>query len=186
MTTDNNKLVIYEPTEKEIDVPIGYYKLHDLLKTISQALCDASEFTYNVRIHSQQGKVYIESNGEYFHMQCNSNGLLQLLGFKNNSYSLNNMYMSEQFPTDMQYTDIYIKLFLDNKEIYKYTIVENEQNEHFYEHICIDMHTSFGKRHRQLFNTQFDLHSVLNVNNVTIQLSQKSSFKAIFGCEWTH
>lgn len=179
VTETNNQFIINEDTHQTtIIIPVGYYNLQDLLETIKGCLNSELTNEYIVAYHKNKHLVSIECKKlDYFHMKSD---LLPLLGFKHNSYSYNNMYMSEQCPHELKFVDQYIKLYLNGNEVFKCT-----GDKQYFEKFKIDMETSFGKTYTQSAFTSFELFEpIKSLTSVIFQLEIPCAFNIVFGYEY--
>lgn len=187
----NNKFYLIEQNNKTlITIPIGYYDTEFLLQVISECMNGASinkkkDYYYKVYNNAIKNKVCFCS--ELIHPDRmnrpitftisfieNKNksitSLQNLLGFNKNDYFNNNFYIAEDFPNVNIFDEIYIKLYINDQELYKYD--STNKNFYFFECIDIDMNKMFGKTLNLPFdNNPFYINNNnFKMNNVSIRL----------------
>ena len=110
--------------------------------------------------------------------------LAEILGFKNVEYTNNSTYISETFPKENIYDDIYIKIRINDRELPKYVStkntlsnnigsVENLNNFTYFENFSINMNKNFGKTfsfNRNLQSCDFyDFNTPINANYISFE-----------------
>jgi hypothetical protein len=157
----NNKFVLTEQNNKNIVViPIGYYDLDTLLNTITNCMNNMSinknkDYIYKVFNSRIKNRIVFECNpinqekynrnvtfGISFPEKFSK--LRNMLGFHNNDYINNNVYVAELHHNISIYEQIYIKLYIDNKELRKYS-TSSRDDFYFFETFYLDLDTSFGR-----------------------------------------
>lgn len=141
----NNKFFIAEGTVgAEITLPIGYYNFESILQLITTALNNEKKLqnTYRIYRDSAKGRVYISSDS-VFRIEFPDNGINKLLGFNQNSYIGNNIYISEHFPRISSMEKVYLRLYINDNII---PLFVSHNNKWFYFHSTdIDSDKCFGQ-----------------------------------------
>lgn len=177
----NNLFYIYENDIKiKINIPIGYYKIKELVNTIEILLNKYSinKLKYVVFHDHLKNKVFFTCTSRedfpinfmlMFENQNKYTPLHKMLGFKLLEYSGNNMYVSENHAKENIFDNIYLRMFLENKEICKY-IMSNGSS--YFECFNLNYGQYFGKG----FDTKnedidvFDMFENINCNDISIEL----------------
>lgn len=189
----NNKFYLIEQNNKTlITIPIGYYDTEFLLQVISECMNGASinkkkDYYYKVYNNAIKNKIcfcselihpdrinrpitfgisFLENNDP----DKNIPSLQKLLGFHKNDYFNNNFYIADDFSDINIFDELYIKLYINDQEIYKYD--SSNKDFHFFESIDVDMNKMFGKTLTlQLDNNPFYINNQnLKMNNLKIIL----------------
>lgn len=149
----NNHFSIYENEQKiNINIPIGYYKIDDLVNTIEILLNKYSinKLKYKVFHDNFKNKVFFSCTKDdipfnfilIFENQNLYTSLNKILGFKLLEYSGNNIYVSENHSRENIFDNIYLRMFLDDKEVCKY-IMSNGSS--YFECFNLNYGNYFGK-----------------------------------------
>ena len=133
----NNKFYLLEQTNKTIiTIPIGYYDIDTLLKTITNLLNDMSinknkDYKFNVYNNKIKNKVYFTcqstekerlnkntSFGLLFkkNKDYNNYSLSDILGFEKEEYFNNNVYTAELYSDVNIFDELYVKIFIKIKK----------------------------------------------------------------------
>lgn len=158
----NNKFHLIEQSSKTlITIPIGYYDINTLLNTISNVLNYKSvnknkDYVYKAYINTIKNKVCIscetskdttdalQTKNILFGISFgNTSRLSNILGFYKDEYFNNNMYMAETHPNINIYDEIYLRLYLNNKEVRRYS--SSKKNFYYFQIFDLDMVKSFSK-----------------------------------------
>ena len=101
--------------------------------------------------------------------------LNKILGFNNSEYKNNNVYVSENFPINNLFDTLFLKLYINNQSLDKYTSFSNEIPSYF-NLFGIDMEYYYGKNYKCTFVTDpFDLNPV-EINSIGIEFISKYNF----------
>ena len=181
ITEYNNKFYLLETGSRTpVIIPIGYYDTDMLVKMISECLNAVSinrnkDYFYKVFINDFKNKICFLSDfidttrnnrptvfGLSFVKSSKPNypDLGDILGFTNQTYTNNNMYITEQFANVNIYEDIYIKMYLDGKELPKYE--SSGRDFYYFDKLNVDMSKSFGKTVERSYDNPF----YLSENNI--------------------
>uniref|UniRef100_A0A6C0H6A4 Uncharacterized protein n=1 Tax=viral metagenome TaxID=1070528 RepID=A0A6C0H6A4_9ZZZZ len=188
ITDANNKFTVTEGTQKmKLTIPIGYYTLDNLCKVMAEVLNHHSVNKHKYQLFRNPVKNRI-------HFQCNIKdskpavfsihfpeattrnelGLGDLLGYQKSEYINNNIYVSETNPVDNILEDIYLKLFINGKEIPRITSTKNGFS--YFENYSVDLNQHFGTSVTLATNCSSDFHhsfeitEQLNCNELSIEL----------------
>jgi hypothetical protein len=184
ITNSNNKFFIYENDNKlDVIIPEGYYNINTLLSTIHTILNTLSNNKYNIAFNKTTQKVHFSSENNFnivFHdnnVEINANGNLKhIFGFEKNNYINNNIYVSENHPNFDNFSTIYLKLYLNNKELQR--INTNTDFNYFYQ-IPIHYNKLNGGIvyiHNQ-FVDPYDIYE--NIDSETIKIELYDSYQNI-------
>lgn len=177
ITESNNKFVISEmDTHVPCNIPIGYYTNHELLECIEKLLNTNSRhnYEYTVTRNKPKNKVYIQCNKTfniYFNSSLNTPIPLQtLLGFTKLEYMNNNTYVSELQPRGNIFDELYIKLFVNEKEVTKYFTTKN--NFSYFHSLHLEYEDYFGRRYFCIPTQQdyFECSEELSIDNLSVEL----------------
>jgi hypothetical protein len=177
--------ILYENKKQLINIPIGYYSINDLLKCLNKLLkhndFDIEVYKDNIKnkiifkytlstnssIVSNFGICFIQNNSNIY----NNYSLGEILGFKKTEYINNSYYISENNPIDNIYDDLFLKIFINDKEITKYNTTKH--NFSYFEVISMDMEKSFGKSLKYIPYTiePYDIYENINVNTISFQFN---------------
>jgi hypothetical protein len=177
----NNKFYIYENDYKiTINIPIGYYKIEELVNTIEILMNKFSinKLKYKVFRDQFKNKVFFtcftrdDIPLNFILMFENQNlytSLNKILGFKLLEYSGNNIYVSENHVQENIFDNIYLRLFLDDKEVCKY-IMSNGSS--YFECFNLNYGNYFGKGFdiKNEDMDAFDMFENINCNEISIEL----------------
>lgn len=201
----NNKFYLMEQNSKIlITIPIGYYNLNNLLETITEILNFKSinrtkDYSYRVWTNLVKNKVCIacespkDNKNILFGLSFgNVPELSNMLGFCKEEYFNNNMYMAESYPDVNIFDELYIRLFINNKEVRRYS--SSKQNFYYFEIFDLCMKTAFGKN--VIFDYRDTLFEItqddLDMKDLSIQIYNTHNniindtipFKCIFTFEY--
>jgi hypothetical protein len=160
----NNKFYLLEQNSKTIiTIPMGYYDIDTLLKTITSLLNNVSinknkDYKFNVYNNKIKNRVFFVCESKE-NERLNKNtmfGLLfkrdknyinyslsDMLGFERDEYFNNNIYVAELHPIVNIYDEVYTKIFLNNKEIRRYST--SKKDFYYFDTFDLDMDKDFGK-----------------------------------------
>jgi hypothetical protein len=160
ISENNNKFVLVEQKNKNVvTIPIGYYDIDALLETIEFCMNNISvnkkkDYIYKVYNNKIKNRIVFQCNviepekytrnttfGIYFSKDYTE--LRNMLGFQRDEYSNNNIYLAEMQHNISIYDQIYIKVYIDNKELRKYNTSADDF--YFFETFYLDMSHSYGK-----------------------------------------
>jgi hypothetical protein len=184
ITELNNKFSVFENGDIfTVSIPFGYYNLDVLLTTISDLLNNESpnKYTYILKRNKIKNKVYIECTSNNM-MPCSFNimfedtrefssySLQEILGFSQNEYNNNNLYVSENHPIDNIFDQFFIKLFINEKEISRFS--STSPNFSYFHSFHVDMNNFFGKTFylQNSFNDSFDILEDVSSSEISIEL----------------
>lgn len=113
----NNMLTIIHSNQTQkadITLPIGAYDFDGLINCINGYLSEYSiTFTHN----NVKNRIFIKhKNGSPFSIYF-TQGLSNVMGFAKRDYSNNDLYVGEKEPCTNVYQNIYLRLYLNDKEI---------------------------------------------------------------------
>jgi hypothetical protein len=185
ITEINNKFSVYENGSDHfvVIIPFGYYTIDVLLQTISDIMNQESlnKYKYTIIRNTTKNKIYVECNSSDS-MPCTFNlkfedtskfssySLQEILGFDKNEYNNNNLYVSENHPIQNVFDQFFLKLFINDKEISRYT--SSNQNFSYFHSFHIDMDSYFGKSFylQNSTNDSFDILEDVSVSEISIEL----------------
>jgi hypothetical protein len=140
-----------------------------------------NKWTYSLKRNQVKNKVYIECSSKdlpyiNFNIQFedttefSSYSLREILGFAKNEYSNNNLYVSENHPIDNVFDQFFLKLFLNDKEISRFT--STNPNFSYFHSFHVDMNTCFGKTFflQNSFYDSFDILEDVSVDEISFEL----------------
>jgi len=177
----NNQFAIYENDNHIlINIPIGYYKIEELVNTIEILLNKMSinKYRYKVFHDHFKNKVFFTCTSRdeipvnfilLFQNRDIYTPLHKMLGFKLLEYSGNNIYVSENHAKENIFDNIYIRMFLDNKEVCKY-IMSNGCS--YFECFNLNYGNHFGKGF-DIKNEEidaFDMFENIDCKNISIEM----------------
>lgn len=192
----NSKFELYEHnnTQVTVSIPYGYYTIDALLNTITNILNENSpnKLKYSVSRNQQKNKVYFSSffsstklsskpqssfTIKFFPSRSANFSLGEMLGFNNLEYSNNSSYISENFPKENIYDDIYLKIRINDIDLPKYistkyiSNTDKTSNFTYFEKFSVNMNKNFGKSF--VFNKSnldhFDFNSPINSNYISFE-----------------
>jgi hypothetical protein len=164
--SNNGFYIIHNSKKQDFYIPFGYYSISNLTECMNQCISDIS-FGCEIYYNNIKNRVYIDSDEKI--SITFSNNLNNLLGFSKKEYTNNNKYISENNPCTNIFDDIYIKLLLNDKEVFK--TITNKESINYYEYIHLNLSKNFGKNiYTQFDNDYFNFPEKINVNKITIQL----------------
>lgn len=210
----NNKFYLLEQNSKTIiTIPMGYYDIDTLLKTITSLLNNVSinknkDYRFNVYNNKIKNRVFFVCESKE-NERLNKNtifGLLfkkdknyinyslsDMLGFEKDEYFNNNIYVAELHPIVNIYDEVYTKIFLNNKEIRRYST--SKKGFYYFETFDLDMDKDFGKgMHIELSINPFEItQNNFDIKDISIQFNNTYDyyihniipFKCIFTFEYT-
>lgn len=184
----NNKFyIVYDNCKQLINIPIGYYSINNLIQCLNKLLITDNE---NVKIevfkdHIKNKIIFnsstISNKFEIRFIHNNQNiynnyTLQEILGFKNTEYINNSYYISESNPINNIYDDLFLKIFINDKELHKYNTTKD--NFSYYEIIPIDMEKSFGKSIKYTPHTidPYDIYENININTISFQFNNNYKY----------
>lgn len=174
ITEFNNTINVSEPNENfTVKIPIGYYNITSLLNVIQTLFNETSNNKYSIYLDEYKNKIYFVCKDiDYFNLdfdvENNNISVGLLLGFTNNRYYQNNKYISENFPITNLFNDIYLKMFVNDDEIYKYTCTKNTFNYFTKYHLNVTFKETFNYVHDNSDN--FEFIKPINIQNVSFEL----------------
>ena len=188
ITDANNKFTVKEGSQKmNLTIPIGYYTVDNLCKAMGELLNHHSvnKHKYQLFRNPVKNRIYFQCNIKdskpaafsiHFPEAATKNelGLGDLLGYQKSEYINNNIYVSETNPVDNILEDIYLKVFINDKEIARITSTKNGFS--YFENYSVDLNQQFGKSVSLAANSSSDFHHAfeiteqLNCNELSIEL----------------
>ena len=190
ITENNNKFYLIEQDSKIlVSIPVGNYNLDSLLSCISESINDVS-------INANKGYVYKVFNNRFKNKVCflcdlvdkdkilrpvtfglsfsnaksNNKPLYKMLGFNKIEYTNSTLYIAEDFHNINIYDELYVRLYIDGKELQKYETSSKDFS--FFEKINLDMEKDFGKRVCISFENPIDIISgITTTRDFSVQLS---------------
>ena len=185
---DNNILRIFEnDLEILINIHPGYYKSDELLSHIEKELNNKSQNNkrcYKVYKNNQTNSVYFlckNTSGEPqdFSIKFPENNvsnfpLHSLLGFTNPEYMGGSMYISENPTIENIYDEIYVKLYINDKEVTKVLSSDNEFS--YFVSLDLDLNKYFGKKYIHKFDVtdEYILNENTDVKMVSFEFLDSS------------
>jgi uncharacterized protein YjbI with pentapeptide repeats len=191
----NNKFYLLEQTSKTIIIiPIGYYDIDTLLKTITNLLNDMSinknkDYSFNVFNNKIKNRVCFtcESNdkqrlnkntsfGLLFKKESNNYSLSDILGFEKEEYFNNNVYTAELYPNINIFDELYVKIFINDKEIPRYST--SKRDFYYFETFDLDIRSRFGDKITfDLPINSFEItQDNLDIKDISIQLNNSYDY----------
>lgn len=198
----NNKFELTESNNTQITVtiPPGYYTIDALLNTITNILNEVSpnKMKYSLSRNQQKNKIHFSSffnstklsakpllsfNIRFLKSTNTNYSLAEILGFTNVEYSNNSTYISETFPKENIYDDIYVKIRINDIELPRYISTKNTlMNENkftYFENFSLNMNKNFGKTfsfNRSLQQCDFyDFNTPINANYISFEFFNSPS-----------
>lgn len=193
ITESNNKFFITEKATKvPIAIPIGYYNIDNLLEKMSDVMTfnSPNKLKYDVIRNTDKNKVYIacssyDNNIVKFNLEFVKNdndfslALREILGFNKNEYINNNLYVSEKCPIHNILNDVFMKVYINDREICRYSTTTRDF--YYYERLHIDLDKYFGKSFsvNDDYFTIYDIVEDLSSDDISIEFwtSTKNSIK---------
>ena len=173
----NYFIIDYQNESRNILIPIGFYKIDQLLNCITNLLNNEFKTTsFKVYKNIIKNKIHftLNENESTFNIMFNTS-LNKILGFNNSEYKNNNVYVSENFPINNLFDTLFLKLYINNQSLDKYTSFSNEIPSYF-NLFGIDMEYYYGKNYKCTFVTDpFDLNPV-EINSIGIEFISKYNF----------
>lgn len=181
----NNEFQLHEDTHKTIvAIPIGYYTTQELMDKLADVMTAASvnKYVYSVKIHPTKRKVYLSATRPesslratfgimFLDKRTASSGISmrEMLGFSHHEYLNNDLYVSESFPSTDVYDTLYLKLFLNGKEVVKY--LTSTANFGYFQ--CFDLSYEGSRGKPFVWNAPsldfFDIQEDINVKDISFQ-----------------
>ena len=193
----NNKFYLLEQTNKTIiTIPIGYYDIDTLLKTITNLLNDMSinknkDYKFNVSNNKIKNKVYFTcqstekerlnkntSFGLLFkkNKDYNNYSLSDILGFEKEEYFNNNVYTAELYSDVNIFDELYVKIFINGKEIPRYST--SKKDFYYFETFDLNMDKCFSNK--ASFNLPINSFEItqdnLDIKDISIQLNNSYDY----------
>lgn len=197
----NNKFELTESNNTQITVtiPPGYYTIDALLNTITNILNEVSpnKMKYSLTRNQQKNKIHFSSffnsaklsakpllsfNVRFLKSTNTNYSLAEILGFTNVEYMNNSTYISETFPKENIYDDLYVKIRINDIELPKYISTKNNtettqtnivSNFTYFENFSLNMNKNFGKTfsfNRSLQQCDFyDFNTPINSNYISFE-----------------
>ncbi len=177
----NNKFYMIEPEYKQdsritVTLPVGYYTTDSLLECLSTKMTSHSktQHQYIAEKNQSKNKVYIKclKSGlpANFGMSFSNNtSLSSLLGFTKGEYTNNSIYVSEDHPYPNIFDELYVKLYLGEKEVCR----TSSSSKHFgyYNKFTLDYESLYGKTHSVNFQSEpFELAESTSSNIVSFEI----------------
>jgi len=205
ITELNNKFTVTEKaTRTQISLPLGYYKIDELVHAIEDTLNTISpnKLIYQVSLSPNKNKISFKCSKDTIPHNFNiqfpketrnvrfTYSLQEILGFKMGDYMNNSFYISEYHPNDNLLENVMVKIFLDGYEVSRYA--SSNQSFGYFERFSIDMNALFGKRFSpSIFDSPFDISSKLDCRELAIELwnsdthimSRYANFDIVFAFE---
>jgi hypothetical protein len=174
ITETNNKFLFTEDNVKStITIPIGYYNTVSLAECLQGLLTQASpnKLEYNVNFSKIKNKIYIQTS-DTFNIEFPQSDFLSLnriLGFTKEQYMNNNIYVAESHPCSNVFDKLYMKVFLDDKEVSQVTM--SYSNFTFFETLYLDLDNQFSKCIHIPFQfaDTFDVEENLSVSQISFE-----------------
>ena len=193
----NNKFyILYENTRKLISIPMGYYSISNLLQCLNRLINSTENQNSNLQIelpletvevykdNIKNKIIFASTTSQQFRIQFTPNNpniynnytLQEILGFKDTEYINNSYYISERHPINNIYDDLYLKIFINDKELHKYNTTKD--NFSYYEVVSIDMDKSFGKSITYKPNNidPYDIYENININTISFQFNNNYKY----------
>lgn len=173
ITEFNHTIHVSEPNQDfTIKIPIGYYDITSLLNIIQTLFNETSKNTYSIYLDEYKNKIYfICKELDYFNLDFdidnNNISLGLLLGFTNDKYYQNNKYISENFPISNLFNNIYLKMFVNDNELCKYTSSKNTFNYFTTYYLNTSFKESFNYTHQN--PDKYDITST-DIQNISFEL----------------
>jgi len=170
ITENNNAFEITDKNIKKlVNIPIGCYKLNDLIETINDKLTQSN---IKMILSTYKNRISINSDSPFsLNFIENENLFIPLrfmLGFNNKEYLNNNNYVSNKDPILNIYDNIYLKI----DSTYDNFNIKSSQNFKFYERIVFDQLNTFGQDISSVIkNSNF----IDNECNISVELYYRHS-----------
>lgn len=175
----NNNFEIFEGDILfQVNIPFGYYNLHQLLDCITE-ICNKHSpngVSYNVYLHPLKYKTYFTCNASCkIVFPPGNSGLRDMLGFSESEYLVANVCKSELHPSTNIFDTLYLRLFVNGKEVKRVCSGDSA----YFQLLKIPYEEYFGKVYSQPTNhhpqTQtnmdvFDFEEVILFNNISIEI----------------
>ena len=131
ITESNNKFSVLEKDMRiDIQIPVGYYSLDSLYKTLTDILNDCSKHKWTYSIYKDDCKNKTLFSCTNNNKPCSFNvlwvasrncySLREMFGFKLDTYVNNNIYVSENHPIEDVFDTLFLKVFINDKELSQY------------------------------------------------------------------
>lgn len=183
ITQTNNKLYLYEAGNRIIiNIPLGYYTIHQLLNVLQTTFnqCSLNGHTYTICLDKIKNKTIIKSDTmltfdfqfeDTFESSINS--IQSILGFNKVHYMNNNIYISETQPIHNIYDNIYVKLFINEKHLERVTTSHDDFA--YFCKIDTDYDKNFGKTvcrnpDSKFYHNGIDISNDSKCNTITLTI----------------
>lgn len=176
----NNRLTIEERGKKiVVAVPLGCYNISELLDCLEKCIEQNTQLhlQYKFVLDRFKNKVCISSEPsgtfnvfftEHESMPCSLN---EILGFKKKEYINNSKYIAENHHTCNILENVFVKLFLNDKEVCKHHTTNGFT---YFQMFQIDLNCHFGNTFKaKLPYEPFDIDEDINLNTVSFELYVK-------------
>ena len=177
----NNRFHVMEADMRiSISIPIGYYKISELVNAIELLLNKRSlnKYKYQVYHDNFKNKVFFICTTRddvpvnfiiAFENQEKHTSLHKMLGFNYTEYSGNNIYVSENFTKENIFDNIYLRLYLDNMEVCKY-LTSNGSS--YFECFSLNYGEYFGKGYESKRDDLdiFDMFENVDCSKISLEL----------------
>jgi hypothetical protein len=179
VTESNNKFYIEEGNNRvQISLPIGYYKFDDLCSAMTRALNVASpnKFEYTVSRNVHKNKTYFQChtksanfNVGFFGDPSPQLSLREILGFKTNIYMNNNIYVSETHPITSVCNNLFVKLYLGDKEVPR--VKSSRPSFSYFQALHVNLDKHFGEIiSLPIHQEPFDMSEELTTDTLSVEL----------------
>ena len=168
----NNKFYLIEQQKIPIIIPIGMYNIDSLTKVITESINNTSKNRYQVYNNNNKNKICFKLQKNEKFKEQETFGLVfckdlqEMLGFIKSEYYNSNVYIAEKFHDVEIFNNLYIKLYINGKELRKY----KTSSKNFFYFESIDMTNCNGKKcNINLNGNPFEINNELNMEKITIQ-----------------
>lgn len=199
VTENNNIIEISEKTNKKIiNIPVGCYKLKDLIQCLEKSIIDKCK-SNNIKITHDTYKNQISIKGDgAFSMNFieNENLFIPLrfiMGFDKKDYMNNNLYLTSQHPICNIYDNIYIKIttkeYSDTfntkwcKDFNFYDTISFKQLDTFGENVCINISNNISNINIDINDISLELYYRHIHHRKFYKIHQRLKFLMIFNID---
>ena len=180
--TNNNFNINIDNIDIKVSIPFGYYNIDELTEIITIIVNKKllnSNIQFTMYKNKNKNKIYAscinaDNKPIVFNMifpnKISDNSILtlnKLLGFKNEKYLNNNMYISEKYAINNIFNDLYLNIYINNILLEKNTTSNNIK---FYQHLNINDYILGKKVNWNIESEPYDFTNKTNIKTVAFEL----------------
>jgi len=181
----NNKFEIIESDSRkfQVNIPFGYYDIYQLMECITE-ICNKhspNNATYKVYLHPLKHKTYFTCASPFkivFPHSSTAFPISDMLGFSEKEYTCESTCVSEHHPNTRIFDTLFLKLFVNEKEIPQ---VYSGENDSYFKMLQIPYSDHYGAKHfwmdKEPFPSVFDFEETIKFENIGIEICNPISYK---------